>query len=116
MAQDGLADFSRHGRPGRARPGGPNAPGLAPRGQGVEAGGRTEDRALGLSAHEMFRRGKGVNPFPTPLYCGTVGSAALYRSPLGVPGTDLRVWDDWCGHKEDICGRSFNELTVIHTR
>ena len=56
------------------------------------------------------------NPFPTPPDCGQVGSAELYRSPLGVPGTDLRVCGDWYGHKEDICGRSFNELTVIHTR
>ena len=57
-----------------------------------------------------------LNPFPTPFSYTRIGSAALYRSPLGAPGTDLRVCGDWYGHEEDICGRSFNELTVIHTR
>ena len=56
------------------------------------------------------------NPFPTLVNCGLLGSATLYRSPLGVPGTGLRVCGGWYGHKEDICGRSFNELNVIHTR
>ena len=58
----------------------------------------------------------GFNPLPTLLRYTSIGSAELHRSPLGVPGTGLRVWDDWYGHKEDICGRSFNELNVIHTR
>ena len=36
-----------------------------------------------------------VNPLPPPIDCGLLRSAALYRSPLGVPGTDLRVCGDW---------------------
>jgi len=50
------------------------------------------------------------------VWCATLGFAELHRSPLGVPGTGLRVCGGWYGHKEDICGRSFNELNVIHTR
>ena len=59
---------------------------------------------------------RGDERVPTLPKWAWVGSAALYRSPLGVLGTGLRGCGDWYGHKEDICGRSFNELNVIHTR
>ena len=42
---DEPAGFSSHGEPDKAPPCGPNEPGLAPRGQGGEAGGRTEGAA-----------------------------------------------------------------------
>ena len=56
-----------------------------------------------------------VNPFPTLLWCATVGSGKLQLSPLGVPGTDLKVGTECKGHREVITSRWWSELHLIHT-
>ena len=70
-----------------------------------------------LSPGELHTLVIELTPFPRySRWYKRIGLKKLHRSPLGVPGTGLRVWDDCYGHKEDICGRSLNELNVIHTR
>ena len=56
-----------------------------------------------------------LNPFPTPSYCGLIGSGEPLQSPLRPPGTDVKVGTESKGDGELPPSRWWSELTVIHT-
>ena len=61
-----------------------------------------------IAPDEMAAQGE-VHPYRR------IGSGTLQLSPLGVPGTNLKVGTECKGHGEVIPGRWWSELRVIHT-